>query len=119
MTGNRRSFLKGIGIAAAASALGGCKANRCKAGGAGTSAAACGIRLLKGEKLKFGAIGAGGKGWTDWRNMLWHGELPVAICDVDQTAIDMRSPRSARKASTPPTSAPTPTTGRCSTTRRS
>ena len=79
----RRGFLKGMGLAVAASAIGGCKSGpKCGA------APACASAALKGDKLKFGVIGAGGKGWTDWRNMFWHGNLPVAICDVDRGAID-------------------------------
>lgn len=80
MTGNRRSFLKGIGVTAAASAFGGC----CTADGG----ARCARTVPNCGRLKFGIIGAGGKGWTDWRNMFWHGELPVAICDVDRREID-------------------------------
>ena len=41
-----------------------------------------------GEKLRFGVIGAGGKGFTDWTMAFKHGELPVAICDVDRREID-------------------------------
>ena len=80
MDTNRRNFIRGIGGLAAASALGGCASSKfgCNVG----------CRTYQGEKLKFGIIGAGGKGWTDWRNMFWHGELPVAICDVDRRAID-------------------------------
>ena len=80
MQTNRRSFLKGIGGLAAASAVGGCASSKFGFN--------CGCKTYQGEKLKFGIIGAGGKGWTDWRNMFWHGELPVAICDVDSTLID-------------------------------
>ena len=84
MNVNRRNFLKGVGGLTAASALGGCASSKF-----GFNA---GCRTYQGEKLKFGIIGAGGKGWTDWRNMFWHGELPVAICDVDSREIDRRSP---------------------------
>ena len=80
MQTNRRNFLKGIGGLAAASAVGGCASSK--------FGFTCGCKTYQGEKLKFGIIGAGGKGWTDWRNMFWHGELPVAICDVDSTLID-------------------------------
>ena len=80
MNTNRRNFLRGFGGLAATSALGGCKTS-----GLGFN---CGCKTYQGEKLKFGIIGAGGKGWTDWRNMFWHGELPVAICDVDRREID-------------------------------
>ena len=80
MKTNRRGFLKGLGGIAAAASLGGCAT-----GGRGAKIARAGFR---GQKLKFGVIGAGGKGWTDWRNMLAHGEVPVAICDVDREAID-------------------------------
>ena len=72
MNTNRRNFLRGFGGLAAVSALGDCKTS-----GLGFN---CGCRTYQGEKLKFGIIGAGGKGWTDWRNMFWHGELPVAMC---------------------------------------
>ena len=80
MNTNRRNFIKGFGGLAAASALSGCASSKfgCNAG----------CKTYQGEKLKFGIIGADGKGWTDWRNMFWHGELPVAICDVDRFAID-------------------------------
>ena len=80
MQTNRRNFLKGIGGLAAASAVGGCASSK--------FGFTCGCKTYQGEKLKFGIIGAGGKGWTDWRNMFWHGELPVAICDVDRREID-------------------------------
>ena len=80
MTVNRRTFLRGIGATAAASAFGGC----CTADGG----ARCARTAPNCERLKFGIIGAGGKGWTDWCNMFWHGELPVAICDVDRREID-------------------------------
>ena len=80
MKTNRRNFLKGIGGLAATSALGGCASSKYGFN--------CGCRTYRGEKLKFGIIGAGGKGWTDWRNMFWHGELPVAICDVDRRETD-------------------------------
>ena len=80
MNTNRRNFIKGFGGFAAATALGGCKTS-----GLGFN---CGCRTYQGEKLKFGIIGAGGKGWTDWRNMFWNGALPVAICDVDRREID-------------------------------
>ena len=80
MNTNRRNFLASIGGVAAATALGGCKT-----GGIGFN---CGCRTYQGNRLKFGVIGAGGKGWTDWRNMMWHGEVPVAICDVDRREID-------------------------------
>lgn len=75
---NRRGFLKGVGGCVAASAFGGCSSMSFNVG----------CKTYQGEKLKFGVIGADGKGWTDWRNMFWHGELPVAICDVDRRAID-------------------------------
>lgn len=80
MKTNRRNFISGLGGIAAASAMCGCATT--------SSSASRGCRLYRGERLKFGIIGAGGKGWTDWRNMFWHGELPVAICDVDSTQID-------------------------------
>ena len=79
MNANRRNFIKGFGGLAAATAFGGCSS---------TGVFSCGDAKYRGDKLKFGVIGAGGKGWTDWRNMFWHGELPVAICDVDRREID-------------------------------
>ena len=79
MKTSRRNFLASIGGTAAAASLAGCSS---------TGAFNCGNARYRGGKLKFGIIGAGGKGWTDWRNMFWHGELPVAICDVDRRAID-------------------------------
>ena len=75
---NRRGFLARIGGLTALSAFGGCASGGFNIG----------ERHLVGEKLRFGVIGADGKGWTDWRNMFFHGNLPVAICDVDRTAID-------------------------------
>ncbi len=80
MNSNRRNFLKGIGSLAAVPAFAGCASRQfgCNVG----------CKTYQGERLRFGIIGAGGKGWTDWRNMFWHGELPVAICDVDRREID-------------------------------
>lgn len=80
MNTNRRSFIGGLGGFAAAGALGGCASPGFSRN--------VGCRIYRGERLKFGIIGAGGKGWTDWRNMFWHGEVPVAICDVDRREID-------------------------------
>ena len=40
------------------------------------------------EKLRFGVIGAGGKGFTDWTMAFKHGEIPAAICDADRREID-------------------------------
>ena len=75
---NRRNFIRGFGGLAAATAFGGCR----------TGVFSCGNAKYRGEKLRFGIIGAGGKGWTDWRNMFWNGALPVAICDVDRREIE-------------------------------
>ena len=75
----RRSLLKGIGGLAVASAFGGCRS---------PYGFHCARTALKGDKLKFGVIGAGGKGFSDWTMMFEHGELPVAICDVDSREID-------------------------------
>ncbi len=77
---NRRSFITGMGGFAAATALGGCTSSK--------FGCTVGCKMYQGDRLKFGIIGADGKGWTDWRNMFWHGEVPVAICDVDRRAID-------------------------------
>ena len=81
---SRRGFLKGLGVAMASAAAGGCASPRKGA----CAAPACANKVLRGDRLKFGIIGADGKGWTDWRNMFWHGNVPVAICDVDSRAID-------------------------------
>ena len=78
MNTNRRDFLKGFGGIAAATTLGGCQ----------TGVFSCGNAKYRGDRLKFGIIGAGGKGWTDWRNMFWNGAIPIAICDVDRREID-------------------------------
>jgi len=75
---NSRGFLQRFGGCAVAGLFGGCVAGGFNVG----------CMRYQGERLKFGIIGAGGKGWTDWRNMFWHGELPVAICDVDRREID-------------------------------
>ena len=76
MNTTRRSFVRGLGGIAATSALAGCTGFNL-----GTSA-------FRGERLKFGVIGAGGKGFTDWTKFLANGEIPTAICDVDRTLID-------------------------------
>ena len=77
---NRREFIKGFAAACGAAAVGGCASSK--------YGFHCARTALKGDKLKFGILGADGKGWTDWRNALAHGEVPVAICDVDTRAID-------------------------------
>ena len=74
---NRRDFVKGSSIAAAALAMGGCGTTRparkfCKQGG----------------KLNIGVVGVGGKGWSDWMPMFQNGENIVALCDVDRGPID-------------------------------
>ena len=58
--GLRLSLVSEDGLAAA-TAFGGCASS--------PFGFNCGCRTYRGEKLKFGIIGAGGKGWTDWRNM--------------------------------------------------
>ena len=79
MTGtSRRSFIKSLGGAAATSAFAGCAGGPFGIGNA----------ALRGEHLKFGVIGAGGKGFTDWTKFLANGEIPTAICDVDKTLVD-------------------------------
>ena len=80
MNTNRRGFLKGLGGLAAAASVTGCASDRF-----GCNIARPGFM---GQKLKFGIVGADGKGWTDWHNIIEHGEIPAAVCDVDQTAID-------------------------------
>ena len=67
MNTTRRSFVRGLGGFAATSALAGCTGFNL-----GTSA-------FRGERLKFGVIGAGGKGFTDWTKFLANGEIPTAI----------------------------------------
>ena len=74
----RRGMLKGLGGAFAASALAGCAG----------APFAIGHGAFRGDRLKFGVIGAGGKGFTDWTKFLANGEIPAAICDVDRVKID-------------------------------
>ena len=74
---NRRSFLKGAAGAAAAAA-GGCCCSGYK----------CPRTVKSGDKIRFGIIGAAGKGSTDWKCMFKHGEEIAAFCDVDDKAID-------------------------------
>ena len=74
-TFNRRTFLKG-----AAAVVG---------GGFTMSYGAPAVHRGKpGEKLNFGAIGAGGKGLSDWPSFVRHGENLVCLCDVDRSMLD-------------------------------
>lgn len=44
------------------------------------------------DKLRYGVIGCKGMGWSDMRSHLNLGEVDcVALCDVDQSVLDMRS----------------------------
>lgn len=78
MSLNRRSFLKGFAVAAAA-ASGGC---------AGLGGARLARAVAKGQKVRLGVVGAGGKGQFDWMQMLAAGAEIVAFCDVDAREID-------------------------------
>lgn len=80
MKTNRRNFIGGLTAAAGVAAVGGCASSK--------YGFHCARAAFRGQRLKFGVIGAGGKGFTDWTNMLAHGEVPAAICDVDRGNID-------------------------------
>ena len=77
MTFNRRTFLKGA-AAVSAAAAGGCL----------TSTTPAPHFRKPGEKLNFAAIGAGGKGLSDWTSFVRHGENLVCLCDVDRGMLD-------------------------------
>ncbi len=84
---NRRDFIKGSTLAAAALTVGGCDAFT--GGAAYPSVARTVPRFRKpGEKLNIGVIGVGGKGWSDWMPMFQNGENIVALCDVDRGPVD-------------------------------
>ena len=72
MNVNRRSFLKGLSVAASVAA-----------GGCASFNTPVAHRGKPGEKLNMGFIGCGGKGWSDWLAFHKHGENTVALCDVD------------------------------------
>ena len=72
MNVNRRSFLKGLSVAASVAA-----------GGCASFNTPVAHRRKPGEKLNMGFIGCGGKGWGDWLAFHKHGENTVALCDVD------------------------------------
>ena len=72
MNVNRRSFLKGLSVAASVAA-----------GGCASFNTPVAHRRKPGEKLNMGFIGCGGKGWSDWLAFHKHGENTVALCDVD------------------------------------
>ncbi len=74
---NRRSFLKGMALSAAA-ASGGCAS----LGGRGARFVA------PGQKVRLGVVGAGGKGLYDWTQLLAAGAEIVAFCDVDLNEIE-------------------------------
>ena len=72
MNVNRRSFLKGLSVAASVAA-----------GGCASFNTPVAHRGKPGEKLNMGFIGCGGKGWSDWLAFHKHGENTMALCDVD------------------------------------
>jgi len=82
---NRRSFMKGSTLATAALAMGGCNS---------TSVQFPCVMPVKPrfrkpeEKLNIGVVGVGGKGWSNWEPMFNMGENIVALCDVDQGALE-------------------------------
>ena len=78
MSFNRRSFLKGFALSAAA-ATGGCRSFFI-----GKSAKV----VPPGQKVRLGIIGAGGKGMYDWTQLYAAGAEIVAFCDVDSVMID-------------------------------
>ena len=78
MSYNRRSFLKGMSIAAALASGGCCNFFT------GRSARVVG----HGQKVRLGVVGAGGKGMYDWPHLMEYGAEIVAFCDVDSTCID-------------------------------
>ena len=63
MNVNRRSFLKGLSVAASVAA-----------GGCASFNTPVAHRRKPGEKLNMGFIGCGGKGWSDWLAFHKHGE---------------------------------------------
>ncbi len=78
MSLNRRSFLRGFAVSAAA-ASGGCV----WLGGAGRARV-----VAKGQKVRLGVVGVGGKGTFDWMQMFAAGAEIVAFCDVDAREIE-------------------------------
>ena len=88
---NRRDFVKGGASAAGILAAGGCVSSR----------PARVFNKKPGEKLNIGVIGVGGKGWSDWMPMFEHGENIVALCDVDESAIDRALAEIEKKGKNP------------------
>ena len=79
MSYSRRSFLKGLSVSAAL-ASGGC---RTFFGGRPAP------RVVgRGQKVRIGVVGAGGKGVYDFTQMMAQGAEIVAFCDVDSTMVD-------------------------------
>ena len=84
---NRRSFLKGIaGLSAAAAA--GCRTSRYGFN--------CARQIKPGQKLNIAAIGAYGKGLSDWVPMVKRGENLVALCDVDDRVFEQIAERAKK-----------------------
>lgn len=84
---NRRGFVKGMGLAAAAVSTKGFGAPKGKLVFPAIRKSTPRFRK-PGEKLNIGVIGVGGKGWSDWMPMFQNGENIVALCDVDRGPID-------------------------------
>lgn len=80
----RRSFIQKTGMAAAgAMALGQLPLS---------ALASQRKYVAPSDKLRFGVIGCKGMGWSDIRSHLGMSEVDcVALCDVDQSVLDMRS----------------------------
>lgn len=73
---SRRHFFFSSALAAGALSLHGCATPRGPR------------RLSPNEKLNVGVIGCGGKGWTDMNEVAACGENIVALCDVDENALN-------------------------------
>ncbi len=71
---SRRDVLRGSAVGLAGLAIGGAQA----------SGAPQPTNRKPGEKLRFGIIGCGGKGWSGMEQAAEHGDI-VALCDVDVT----------------------------------
>ncbi|MFO7937114.1 MAG: Gfo/Idh/MocA family oxidoreductase [Kiritimatiellia bacterium] len=84
---NRRNFLKGSALTAAALGFTGCDTFCGSFSYPAITTVAPKFRK-PGEKLNIGVIGVGGKGWSDWTPMLKNGENIVALCDVDRNYVD-------------------------------